>query len=246
VLYIVNDNLHRVKKRSSNSNSLYVEQRSMKMCLGENSEDEVTITRITSTPAHNESEDNGPTILRNTEDIITHLPEELLECIMLKLNYGEISKVRGVCRRFRDTGNNILHRQFHRLQDCIEGALADLAKEVNALPVKTKPHRRKLFRCRKTLEGIRSQVNILTAVGYRHRYEYRYRYQSRCRNRYLWRFILPGDEQPNVHYSTAFFPGNIIDEVHRILRNVKRREAVNLGVLRDLVRKWRMFAFIDS
>jgi hypothetical protein len=60
------------------------------MCLGEYSEDEVIITRITSTPAHDESEDNGPMILQNTGDIISHLPEELLECIMLKLNYDEI------------------------------------------------------------------------------------------------------------------------------------------------------------
>jgi hypothetical protein len=99
-------------KRSSDSNSLYVEQPTKKLCFGESSEDEGTITRITSTPAHNESEDNGPTILQNTEDIITHLPEELLECIMLKLNYDEISKVRKVCRRFRDTGNSILNRNL--------------------------------------------------------------------------------------------------------------------------------------
>jgi hypothetical protein len=45
-------------------------------------------------------EDDRPTILQNTEDIITHLPEELLECIMLKLNYDEILND----RRFRDTG----------------------------------------------------------------------------------------------------------------------------------------------
>jgi hypothetical protein len=76
------------------------EQHTKKTCLGEYSEDEVTITCITSTPAHNESEDNGPTILQNTEDIITHL-----ECIMLKLNYDVISIVRRVCARFRDTGN---------------------------------------------------------------------------------------------------------------------------------------------
>jgi hypothetical protein len=55
-----------ITKRSSDSNS-YVAQPTKKLCFGESS-----------------------------EDIITHLPEDLLECIMLKLNYDEISTVRRV------------------------------------------------------------------------------------------------------------------------------------------------------
>jgi hypothetical protein len=157
------------------------EQRRKKMCLGEYSEFEVTITPITSAPAHNESEDNGPMILQNTEDIIMHLAEELLERIMLKLNYDEISTVRRVCRRFRDIENSILTRQFHSLKNCVR-RLADLLKEQNALPAETSLYLLILFHCQETLKGIRSQVNLLSAVGYH------------CR------FLLPGDEQPNINY----------------------------------------------
>jgi F-box protein 28 len=193
------------------------------MCLGESSEDEITITRIMSTPAHNESEDNGPMILQNTEDIITHLPEELLEYIMLKLNYDEISNVRQVCRRFRDTANNILNRQFRS----VERLLADLVKEENALLPKTSTptYRLILIRCRGTLNEICDQIRLLRAVSYR--------------------LLFLGDVQPNIHYSSVFFAGNIIDEVHRILRIVKTgrlpTEGVDLAAFRDLVHTWIMF-----
>jgi hypothetical protein len=100
-------------------------------------------------------------------------------------------------------------------------------KEENALLAKTSTptYRLILFRCRGTLNGNRSQINLLSAVGYR--------------------LLLLGDEQPNIHYSSVFFAGKIIDEVHRILRIVKTRrlprEGVDLVALRALVHKWIMF-----
>jgi F-box protein 28 len=197
------------------------EQRTKKMCLGEYSE-EVTITRITSTPAHNKSEDNGLTILQSTKDIITRLPEELLQCIMLKLTYEEISNVRQVCRRFRDNGNNILNRQFRSLKNCVERLLADLVKEENALLPRTSTltYSLILIRCRGTLNAIRDKLRLLRAVSYR--------------------FLLLGDD-----YSSVFFAGKIIDEVHRILRIVRTRrlptEGMGLVALRDLVNNWIMF-----
>jgi hypothetical protein len=128
-----------------------------------------------------------------------------------------------VCRRFRDTGNNILNRQFRSLEDCAERLLADLVKEENALLANTSTptYRLILIRCRGTLNGIR----LLKAASYR--------------------LLLLGDVQLNILYPSAFFAGNIIDEVHRILRTVRTRrlptEGVDLFALRDLVNNWIMF-----
>jgi hypothetical protein len=50
-----------------------------------------------------------------TDCQITHLPDELLECILLKLSYAEIARPRQVCRRFRDVADGILDRGFRSL-----------------------------------------------------------------------------------------------------------------------------------
>jgi hypothetical protein len=71
-----------------------------------------------------------------TDCEITHLPNELLECILLKLSYAEIAQVRQVCRRFRDVGDGILDREFRCLKTRAKSHLAALAEEENALPEK--------------------------------------------------------------------------------------------------------------
>jgi hypothetical protein len=232
-------------KRSSDTNSLYVDQptkklcfgqssedevivthitsdekRTKKMCLGESSEDEVTITRITSTPAHNESEDNGPTILQNTEDIITHLPEKLLERIMLKLGYNEFSNVRRVCRRFRETVDGILDRQVRSLKGCVERLLADLVKEENALLAKTSAptYRRTDSRCRGTLDGIHSEIRLLRAVS--------------CR------LLSLGSMLSNSRYSDISFVGYTIYEVHHILRIMRTRRLPTEGLDLAILHTW--------
>jgi hypothetical protein len=238
-------------KRHPDSNSLYGAQPTKRIRLGEPSEDEVIFVGITSTSAYNESEDNGSVTLQNTDRTITHLPNELLECILLKLSYDEISKVRQVCRRFREVGNNILNRQLCKLKKCVESQLAAVVKEENALLGNTMESGsgstgraeynstdRKtpspkdqliLIRCRRLLNSICNQIRLLRAVSYR--------------------LFFLSDVPPNIRYSSAFFAGKIIDEVHRILRLARMRqiglELVNQCVLRDLVHKWILF-FLHS
>jgi hypothetical protein len=66
-----------------------------------------------------------------------HLPNELLECILLNLRYNEVSKVRQVCRQFRDVGNGILNMEIDKLTKCAESELAAVEKEEEELPRKT-------------------------------------------------------------------------------------------------------------
>jgi hypothetical protein len=106
-----------------------------------------------------------------------------------------------VCQRFRDAGNSILEREFRSLKDCVGRLLADLEKEENALLTISSPNKLMLLRCRGTLSGIRYQINLLRDVGSR--------------------YLSLGDEQENILYSSVF-AANIIDEVHSVLRIVKR------------------------
>jgi hypothetical protein len=71
--------------------------------------------------------------LPQTDCEITHLPNELLECILLKLSYAEIAQVRHVCRRFRDVGDGILDREFRCLKTRAKIHLVALVQEKNAL-----------------------------------------------------------------------------------------------------------------
>jgi hypothetical protein len=245
-------------KRSSDNNSLYVEQPTKKLCLGEfsedeviitlitsdekpikkvclgeSSEDEVTITRITSTSAYNDSEDNGSSTLQNTEDIITHLPEELLECILMELSYCELSKARQVCRRFRDTGDDIFSRHFRIVKNYVESKLADVVKGKNARLEGTFPATKALIliRQREALNEICNQFRLLSYVKHQ--------------------LLFHSDVDPNIRHSQAFFEGNFMDEVHRILRIVILRpttDRVQLMPLRALFNKWiRLFIYrIDS
>jgi hypothetical protein len=63
---------------------------------------------------------------------MTHLPNELLDCILLKLEYADITKVRQVCRRFQDM-DEILNRKFHCLKTGAESHLAIVVQEENVL-----------------------------------------------------------------------------------------------------------------
>jgi hypothetical protein len=178
--------------------------------------------------------------LQNTDITITHLPNELLECILLKLSYDEISKVRQVCRRFREVGNDILNWQFRKLKNCVESQLAAVMKELNALlgnhmqdasgsTLSPMAELMILHPCRRLLNGISNQIRLLRAVSYR--------------------LFFLSDVPPNIRYSRAFFAGKIIDEVHRILRNVRLRrielEQLDEFALRVLVHKWILF-FLHS
>jgi hypothetical protein len=229
-------------KRSPDSNSLPSEQPTKKVRLSESNEEVIFVA------ASSTSEGNRPTALQNTEGIITRLPNELLECILLKLSYNEISKVRQVCRRFRDVGNGALNREFRNLKHCVDSLLADVVKEENALlgnhlqsglastgraecnsaDSKTPSsilHKVTLIRCRGLLQRIGAQIRLMRAVSYR--------------------LFFLSDVHPNSCYSGAFFAGNIIDEVHRILRIVRRRQASREIMAEPqfyaLVHKWIIF-----
>jgi hypothetical protein len=206
-------------KRSPDSNSLCGAQPTKSIHLDKSSEDEVISAGITSTSAYNESENNGP---------ITHLPNELLECILLKLSYDEISKVRQVCVRFRDVGNSILNRELFKLQNCVISQLAAVLKERNALlgntmqsgsgstgrgeynstdPKAPSPmDRLKLIEHRKLLLNI---YNLFVHLRF-------------IRNRQ----VILRDVVPNIHCSSSFFGGKIIDAAHRTLRLVRTKGSV--------------------
>jgi hypothetical protein len=242
-----------IMKRSSDSNSLYGAQATKRVRLGESSEDEVIFAGITSTSSYSESEDNGSMTLQNTDGRITHLPNELLECILLKLSYDEISKVRQVCRRFLEVGNDILNRQFRKLKSCVESELDAVVKEENVLlwytmqsvsgstgraeynstdpktPTQIYELQQRLISCRRLLNSVCNQIRLLRAVSYR--------------------LFFLSDLPPNIRYSRAFFAGKIIDEVHLILRLVRMRqiesEHTYVVEFRDLAHKWILF-FLHS
>jgi hypothetical protein len=186
--------------KRSDSDSLYVGQPTKRLCFDECSEDGVTITHIAS-PARNESEDNGPTVLQNTEDIITRLSQELLERIMLELNYGDISNVRRVCRRFRDVGNStsIFRREFGRLKDCVDILLAVLEKQENVLT--ESPNNLIPLGRRGPLSEIPRNINLLRDL----------------RRRY---FSFDAEQQSILYASVSVH--YIVSEVHSVLRTLKR------------------------
>jgi hypothetical protein len=231
-------------KGSPDSYCLYDAWITKRVRLGECSEDEVIVASMTSTSAYIESEDNGSMTLQNTDGTITDLPNELLECILSKLSYEEISKVRQVCRRFREVGNDVLNRELRKLQCCVESQLAATVKEENALlgnmmqsgsestgravynstdPKNPKKMQPILFR--RLLNRVCNQIRLLKAVSYR--------------------LFFLSDVPPNIRYSDAFFAGKIIDDVHRILRFARIRliesEASYERALRYLVNKCIIF-----
>jgi hypothetical protein len=245
----LNESLHQTTaketsmKRSPDSNSLPSEQPTKKERLSESNEEEVIFVAVSST-----SESNRPTALQNTEGFITRLPNELLECILLKLSYDEISKVRQVCRRFRDVGSVVLNREFCNLKNCVDSHLADVVKEENALlgnhlqswsgstrraecnsiDGKTPSsvlQKLTLIRCRGLLQRIGAQIRLMRAVSYR--------------------LLFLSDVHPNLCCSGAFFAGNIIDEIHRILRIIRMRRVVTEIMAEPqfyaLVHKWIIF-----
>jgi uncharacterized protein (DUF2267 family) len=174
---------------------------------------------------------------------ITHLPNELMECILLKLSYGEIAQVRLVCRRFRGFADGILDREFRCLQTRAESHLAALVQEENAslgnpvqsgtnstgrrnpwvgLP-KSAPQQEEMD-SRKLLNVICNKMRLRRAVCYR---------------------LLYLSEVPqNIRYSSAYFKAEIIDEVHFILRLLRSRPIgrentkVDLRRFNRLVSQW--------
>jgi hypothetical protein len=107
------------------------------MRLSESTDKEVMFNGTTSTAACNDSHDDRLMSQENTDGKITYISCELLECILLKLSYHEISRVRQVCQRFRDVGNGILNREFLHLKKYAESQLDAVVKEENTLPLKT-------------------------------------------------------------------------------------------------------------
>jgi hypothetical protein len=158
--------------------------------------------------------------------VITHLPNEFLECILLKLSYAEIAQVRQVCRRFRDVAGGILDREFRSLKTHAESLLAALVQEENALPgelaqcgtgstggAENDSHRRQ-WESSKVLNIICSEMRLLRAVCYRP----------------LYLSEVPQD----IRHSSACFKGNIIDVTHRILRLVRSRWVESEDVKSDM------------
>jgi hypothetical protein len=240
-----------IMKRSPDGNSLYGAQPTKKMRINKSNENEVMFKATTSTAACNESQDDGLMSQQNTEGKITRIPCELLECILLKLSYDEVSRVRQVCRQFREVGNRILNMEFLRLKKYVESQLAAVVKEENTLSRKTlqsgtgstgraenistgpeaqaPKDQLTLVRCRGLLNIVCSQIRFLRAVSYR--------------------FLFLSDVPPNIRFTTAFFAGKIIDEIHRILRHVRLRQVerkdVDACVVPTLVDKWILF-FTDG
>jgi hypothetical protein len=148
-----------------------------------------------------------------TDCEIMHLPNEHLECILLKLSYAEIAQVRQVCRRFRDVADGILDREFRSLKARAESHLAALVQEENALrgtgssggagsDSAVHKHSLQTDSC-KLLDEICSEIRLLRAVCYRP--------------------LFLSEVPQNLHYSSAYFKGEIIDVTHRILRLVRSR-----------------------
>jgi hypothetical protein len=160
---------------------------------------------------------------------IKHLPNELLECILLKLSYDEIAQVRRVCRRFRDVADGILDREFQCLKARTETRLAALVQEENApsgtgstggeesdSAPRTLPPQ---ISSRELLDAICSEIRLMRAVCYR---------------------PLFLSEVPQVILlSSSYFKGKIIDVVHRILRLLRSR-----WVETEIVR-WDVHRFVS-
>lgn len=226
-----------------NSSSLD-EQPAKNTSLSEENE-EVIITDISSISAYNESEDNGPMTLQNAGGVIAHLPTELLECILLNLSYDDIAKVREVCQRFRDVGNGLLNRQFQNLKNCVESRLAEVVTEENAL-------RRSRLQSGSSSTGTENSPSRETAkVAYEgtliclRRLLHRLWMQIRLTRAVSYRLIFLSDVHPNCHFPSAFFAGNIIDEVHRILKisgtKETAREVMDEFKLNSLLNRWISF-----
>jgi hypothetical protein len=176
---------------------------------------------------------------------ITDLPNEFLECILLKLSYAEIAQVRHVCRRFRDVGDGILDREFRCLKTRAESHLAALVQEENALygkPVHSGtgstggaeidsavPKPSPKWDIRNLLDIICSEIRLLRAVCYR--------------------LLFLCEVPKNLRYSSAYFKGNIIDETHHILRLVRSRWVegedvkVDLDRFISLVNQWMLLFY---
>jgi hypothetical protein len=151
-----------------------------------------------------------------TDCEITNLPNELLECILLKLSYAEITKVRQVCRRFRDVADGILDREFRSLKAHALSRLAGLVQEKNALRgtgstggaesdsavFKFYLNGYRTDSCQ-LLDAICSEIRLLRSVCYRP--------------------LFLSEVPQSFRYSSAYFKGEIIDVTHRILRVVTLR-----------------------
>jgi hypothetical protein len=162
---------------------------------------------------------------RNVE--ITHLPNELLECILLKLSYAEITKVRQVCRRFRDVADGILDRGFRNLKARAESRLATLLQEENALrgtgstgaaesdsAPRTRRRLPSQIDSRKLLDAICNEIRLLRAVCYRP--------------------LFLSEVPQVVRLSSAYFKGEVIDTTHRILRLLRSRWVESKAVRVDI------------
>jgi hypothetical protein len=111
---------------------------------------------------------------------VTHLPSELLECILLKLSYAEIAQVRQVCRRFRVVADEVLDRKFRCLKGRAESHLAALIQEENSRCVSnstggdsafiTLHQQRDAFKVQfssELLDRVCREIRLLRAVCYR-------------------------------------------------------------------------------
>jgi hypothetical protein len=134
-----------------------------------------------------------------TDSEIPHLPNEILECILLKLSYAEITRMRQVCRRFRDFGDEILNGEFLYINTGVKSHEASLAQENNS-PFSERPSQ---ISSRDLLYMICCKIRLLRAVCYRP----------------LFLSEVPQD----TRLSSAYFKGNIIDVTNRILRLLRSR-----------------------
>jgi hypothetical protein len=194
-----------------------------------------------------------------------HLPNELLECILLKFKYAEVAKVGQVCRRFRDVGDEILKKKFRSLKTCVESHLATVVQEENAflgkpvpsgmgstrrgesdMAVPKLPPRRdplKLF-CFHEYFGPRPQRDQFKLIRSRRLLKVICSQIHLMRALCYRRFFLKKNSR-KIRYSTASFIGELIDVVHYILRLVKSKKLKNaektyLYVFQPLVHKSKL------
>jgi hypothetical protein len=174
-----------------------------------------------------------------------HLPSELLECILLKLSYAEIAKVRQVCRWFRDVGDGILDREFRSLKSrgeshriaVLQKGYALLGKHAQSgtgssggaesdSAVPRPPPQGDKINLRELDNVICSEIGLLRVLSYRPLF-------AKAEPRYL-------------RYYSVDFKVKTIDVTHLILRLLRSRRLegrfvrVDLATFFSLVNRWKL------
>ncbi|XP_054724808.1 F-box only protein 28-like [Uloborus diversus] len=130
---------------------------------------------------------------------ITNLPPEIMQHILKFVSFDNIAKIRLVCKHFDNLCSSILNSEFNRLRSVIQQRLLSIKSQMPRRESARRKHA--LAREHDIIETLNMRLSLLHMTLGKH-----------IERKYC-----------------CFFPGEIIDEVYRVLRYIENTPCLNHG-----------------